>query len=72
MGPTPTDPRCPEALKANGGLGSIAEQIAESGVDILLGGGTQYFDQFVEGSTATTVANAALANGYSVIRERAN
>ena len=35
---------CSSNSKAGGGRGSIAEQIAESGVDILLGGGTQYFD----------------------------
>ena len=61
---------CSPNSKASGGQGSIAEQIAESGVDILLGGGSQYFDQLVEGITATAVADAARANGYDVIRER--
>ena len=37
MLPTETDPRCPEDLKANGGRGSIAEQLAESGVELFLG-----------------------------------
>jgi len=58
---------CSSDSKSSGGRGSIAEQIAESGVDILLGGGTQYFDQSVEGSTSTTVADAALANGMECV-----
>jgi len=34
---------CSQDLKANGGLGSIAEQIAESSVDVILGGGEMHF-----------------------------
>ena len=34
---------CPEDLRENGGLGSIAEQLATAKVDVILGGGTEHF-----------------------------
>lgn len=61
---------CSQDYKGNGGKGSIAEQIAASQVDIVLGGGTRHFDQPIEGDTETTVIDAAVANGYTVIRTR--
>ncbi len=69
MGPTPTDPRCPEALKANGGLGSIAEQIAASDVDLLLGGGYRHFDQLDE--AGVSVVRRAQDAGYRIVRDTA-
>ena len=36
-------PGCPQDAKINGGLGSIAEQLAEGPVDVALGGGLQHF-----------------------------
>ena len=59
---------CSQDDKGNGGKGSIAEQSAASQVDIVLGGGTRHFDQLIEGDTETTVIDAAVANGYRVIR----
>jgi len=61
---------CSQDYKANGGLGSIAEQIAASNVDVVLGGGSRYFEQTIEGNTEMSVIDAASANGYQVIRER--
>ncbi|MDC1144581.1 alkaline phosphatase [Porticoccaceae bacterium] len=60
---------CGADFKANGGAGSIAEQIADSSVDILLGGGLKYFQQPVEGyrSTDDTVLSLAESNGFHVI-----
>ncbi|MDP6581918.1 MAG: alkaline phosphatase [Vicinamibacterales bacterium] len=69
MWPTPTDPRCPEDLKANGGLGSIAEQLAGSGIDVLLGGGYRYFDQPDE--DGVSVLRRASDAGYRVVRDAA-
>jgi len=63
--PASTD--CSQDYKANGGLGSIAEQVASSRFDILLGGGTDYFSDFIEGSADTTVLDNARANGFSTI-----
>jgi alkaline phosphatase len=63
--PLPT--QCPADLKANGGKGSIAEQIAASRVDIVLGGGQRYFAQVAEGETTKTVRDLAAANGFRVI-----
>jgi alkaline phosphatase len=58
---------CPADLKANGGKGSIAEQIAASRVDIVLGGGERYFAQVAEGEATKTVRDLAVANGFRVI-----
>ncbi len=54
---------CKADLKANGGPGSIAEQLAASPLDVLLGGGSQYFDANAEGSSKT-VAQLAQDNGF--------
>jgi alkaline phosphatase len=59
---------CSGDLKANGGKGSIAEQIAVSNVDVVLGGGQRNFDQPAEGETTKTVADIAAENGFRVIR----
>ena len=66
MLPTPTDPRCPDDLKARGGAGSIAEQLAASGVDVLLGGGYEYFDQPDE--AGVSVLHRAREAGYRIVR----
>lgn len=58
---------CSADLKANGGKGSIAEQIAASPVDIVLGGGERYFAQVAEGETEKTVRDVAVENGFRVI-----
>ena len=58
---------CSADFKANGGRGSIAEQIAASQVDVVLGGGTQFFSQPAEGDAARTVSELAAANGYRIV-----
>lgn len=58
---------CSTDLKANGGKGSIAEQIAASRVDVVLGGGERNFAQPAEGETTKTVRDLAIDNGYRVI-----
>lgn len=62
---------CSADLKANGGKGSIAEQIAASPVDIVLGGGQAYFSQQAEGEGERTVLDVAVANGFRAIDEAA-
>jgi alkaline phosphatase len=57
---------CPADLAANGGKGSIAEQIAASRIDIVLGGGERYFAQAAEGGEKT-VRDLAAAKGFRVI-----
>jgi alkaline phosphatase len=59
--------QCPADLEANGGKGSIAEQIAASRVDIVLGGGERYFAQLGEGEQTKTVRELAAENGFRVI-----
>jgi alkaline phosphatase len=58
---------CPADLEANGGKGSIAEQIAASTLDIVLGGGERNFAQPAEGETSKTVRDIAIENGFRVI-----
>ena len=57
---------CSQDLKANGGLGSISEQLIISGVDVALGGGMKHFMPDAEGSTLSVLALAKEA-GYTVI-----
>ena len=57
---------CPDEIKAKGGLGSVAEQLAESDLDVVLGGGGRYFDMTAEGSTST-VREIAIDNGFSFV-----
>jgi alkaline phosphatase len=68
----PTNPAfasdCSKDLKSNGGKGSIAEQIAASSIDIVLGGGVRNFDQLAEGETTRTVSDLAAENGYRLVR----
>lgn len=59
---------CPDDLKANGGKGSIAEQIVASGIDVVLGGGMMYFQQTEESpGSKNTVLDRAKENGFQVI-----
>ena len=57
---------CSSDLKRNGGLGSIAEQIADSDVDVVLGGGKKHFAPEAEGEHHS-VLEAAIKNGFHVI-----
>ena len=57
---------CSDDLKANGGPGSIAEQLAVSGVDVILGGGMKHFEPRAEGSERSVLAMAEEA-GFTVL-----
>ncbi len=57
---------CSQHLKANGGLGSIAEQLAESDLDVVLGGGGRHFAPQAEGM-AISVLELARRNGFQVV-----
>lgn len=60
---------CPQDKKAAGGPGSIAEQLVDHKVNVLLGGGKQRFDQVIDGGpfAGKTVIDSAVAQGYRVI-----
>lgn len=61
---------CSDDLKANGGPGSISEQLAVSGVDVILGGGSKHFTPLVEGSN-DTVLSLAQSQGFSTLDSEA-
>ena len=63
---------CSSEYIANGGPGSIVEQIANSDVDVYLGGGSGRFSGTIEGSDTTTIREAAVANGFTVIDDGAD
>ncbi len=69
FGPLRISIDCSQEYRANGGRGSIAEQLAASDVDVLLGGGSQHFGKFAQDSQMT-VLDAAVANGYRVVLNR--
>ncbi|MBK6288164.1 MAG: alkaline phosphatase [Gammaproteobacteria bacterium] len=58
---------CPADLQSAGGRGSIAEQLAASKLDLLFGGGAQYFAEPAPG--AGTVAGIAQRNGFRVLHD---
>jgi alkaline phosphatase len=57
---------CKNDLKANGGKGSISEQLASSGLDVILGGGNKHFTQTAEGDDRSVV-QLAEDNGFQVV-----
>jgi alkaline phosphatase len=57
---------CKADLKANGGKGSIAEQLAESSVNVILGGGSEHFTAIAEGETVS-IEDLARRNGFKVV-----
>jgi alkaline phosphatase len=59
---------CSAHLKANGGLGSISEQLAESDLDVILGGGHQHFRPNAEGQNVS-VLDLARQNGFQVVTD---
>jgi alkaline phosphatase len=61
---------CSADLKANGGKGSIAEQLAASSLDVILGGGSDHFTPTAEGETVT-VADLARRQGFQVVTNAA-
>jgi len=61
---------CSDDLKANGGKGSIAEQLVESPLDVILGGGGNHFTPTAEGETVTVV-DLARRQGFQVVTNAA-
>ncbi len=57
---------CKNDLKANNGKGSIAEQIADSSFDIILGGGQKHFATLTEAGNST-ILEAAQNNNHHTI-----
>ncbi|MEZ5568538.1 MAG: alkaline phosphatase [Halioglobus sp.] len=57
---------CSQHLKARGGRGSIAEQLAESTLDVVLGGGRKHFRPPAEDGSAS-VADLARSRGFRTI-----
>jgi len=57
---------CSAHLKANGGGGSIAEQLAVSPLHVLLGGGAKHFDVKAEDSS-DSVLDQAIAAGFQTV-----
>ena len=57
---------CSPDLKSNGGLGSISEQLIDSGVHVALGGGMKHFTPLSEGSDQT-VLELAKESGYQLV-----
>ena len=57
---------CAQDMKARGGLGSISEQLADSQVDVILGGGAKHFAPTAEGM-AISVRELAQKNGFKVV-----
>jgi len=57
---------CSADLKANGGKGSISEQLANSDLHVMLGGGSKHFAPAVEGDSYS-VLELAQRNGFQVV-----
>ena len=57
---------CSPDLKSNGGLGSISEQLIDSGVHVALGGGMKHVTPLAEGSDQT-VLELAKESGYQLV-----
>ena len=67
----PTDmAACPAALKSAGGIGSIAEQLVDNKVDVLLGGGTNRYAKTLEDGSETVLSYAQTKKGYRSVDDR--
>jgi alkaline phosphatase/streptomycin-6-phosphatase len=64
---------CPQDKKSAGGPGSIAEQLVDHKIDVLLGGGRGRFEQKIEGGpdNGKTVVASAQGQGYSYVTDGA-
>lgn len=61
--------QCAAARKAAGGKGSIAEQLVDNQVDVLLGGGYNRFDQSIDADpTKTVIDYAQEERGYRLLQ----
>tara|TARA_R110001599_G_scaffold353231_1_gene591000 strand:+ start:77761 stop:79242 length:1482 start_codon:yes stop_codon:yes gene_type:complete len=57
---------CPDDMKANGGRGSIAEQLVNSPLDVILGGGRKHFAPKAEGTNVSLLELAGV-RGFEVV-----
>ncbi|CAB4931964.1 unannotated protein [freshwater metagenome] len=64
--PTTMD-ACPSARKSAGGRGSIAEQLVDNEVDVLLGGGRERWDRLLEDGSQTLLDYATTTYGYRLL-----
>jgi alkaline phosphatase len=73
QGPEDAAADCPKETKAAGGLGSIAEQEVDHGVDVILGGGRDRFEQKIDGGpyAGRTVVDSAADQGYRYVTDAA-
>jgi alkaline phosphatase len=69
QGPSDTRTTCPTETKATGGLGSIAEQEVDHGVDVILGGGRGRYEQTLDGSTKTVLDGAQEVLDYQYVSD---
>lgn len=60
---------CTETKKSNGGKGSIAEQLVDNEVDVLLGGGANRFNQATDAGP-TVLEYATGTKGYNVVSNK--
>lgn len=62
---------CASETKASGGLGSIAEQMVDHKVDVVLGGGRARFEQPITGGpdAGGTVVQSAQGKGYQYVTD---
>jgi alkaline phosphatase/streptomycin-6-phosphatase len=62
---------CEVYRKSNGGPGSIAEQMVDHKVDVLLGGGRARFAQLIDGGphAGKSVIDSAVAQGYQYVSD---
>ena len=63
---------CRDDSIANGGPGSIAEQIALGDVNVVFGGGSGLFEHASETDPEKSIAEIAEANGYELIDDPSN
>ncbi|MDO8188387.1 alkaline phosphatase [Conexibacter sp. JD483] len=64
QGPADTRTSCLSESKSRGGLGSIAEQEADNGFDVVLGGGRARWEQTLDDNSGNVIQYAA-QRGYS-------
>jgi alkaline phosphatase len=60
---------CEREKKSGGGLGSIAEQLIDHHIDVLMGGGLKRFESRIDGGVyqGKTVTQMAEAEGYKIV-----
>ncbi|MEP5569562.1 MAG: alkaline phosphatase [Halioglobus sp.] len=57
---------CPQDAKKNGGPGAVSEQLADSSMDVILGGGSKHFAVNAEGQEISVLA-LAQRNGFQTV-----